>query len=93
MLVACRRIPRQEFSAVVQAVRSARCTLVGNRESQVSSACQAVEQGLTLLGATAVEDRLQPGVREALSNLRDAGIKVARIDAKDAVLYGRLPVS
>ncbi|XP_052133143.1 phospholipid-transporting ATPase IF-like isoform X2 [Frankliniella occidentalis] len=75
MLVACRRIPREEYHAAMLAVRSARCTMAGDRESQISSACLGVERDLTLLGATAVEDRLQPGVREALANLRDAGIK------------------
>ncbi|KAK3926702.1 putative phospholipid-transporting ATPase IF [Frankliniella fusca] len=77
MLVACRRIPREEYYAAMQAVRDARCTMAGDRESQISSACLGVERDLTLLGATAVEDRLQPGVREALANLRDAGIKVS----------------
>ncbi|KAJ1528456.1 hypothetical protein ONE63_006867 [Megalurothrips usitatus] len=75
MLVACRRVPRDEYKQAMQAMHEARCTLAGDRESQVSTACQGVERDLTLLGATAVEDRLQPGVREALADLRDAGIK------------------
>ena len=35
-----------------------------------------VESGLTLQGATAIEDKLQDGVPEVLADLREAGIKV-----------------
>ena len=35
-----------------------------------------VENGLTLQGATAIEDKLQDGVPEILADLRSAGIKV-----------------
>ena len=35
-----------------------------------------IERGYTLLGATAVEDKLQDGVRETLVNLGLAGISV-----------------
>ena len=35
-----------------------------------------VEQGLTLLGITAVEDKLQDQVPETITALRNAGIKV-----------------
>ncbi|EFA82304.1 hypothetical protein PPL_04728 [Heterostelium album PN500] len=35
-----------------------------------------MEQSLTLLGATAIEDRLQPGVPETIHTLRSAGIKI-----------------
>ncbi|KAE8736526.1 hypothetical protein FOCC_FOCC018020 [Frankliniella occidentalis] len=89
MLVACRRIPREEYHAAMLAVRSARCTMAGDRESQISSACLGVERDLTLLGATAVEDRLQPGVREALANLRDAGIKVGGVRCEGGSVLSR----
>jgi len=35
-----------------------------------------VERDLHVLGATAVEDRLQDGVPDTIAALRDAGIKV-----------------
>ncbi len=43
---------------------------------QLAEAFNEIEQGLTLLGATAVEDRLQDGVPETIISLRKAGIKV-----------------
>ena len=38
-----------------------------------------IEKGLTLLGATAVEDKLQDGVPETIVSLREAGIKVCSL--------------
>ena len=43
---------------------------------QMANAFNEIEQGLTLLGATAVEDRLQDGVPETIISLREAGIQV-----------------
>ena len=41
------------------------------------TAMNEIECGLTLLGATGVEDQLQDGVQEALQSLYIAGIKVS----------------
>ena len=43
---------------------------------QLAEVYNDVEQQLTLLGATAVEDKLQDGVPETILALRGAGIKV-----------------
>lgn len=48
----------------------------GNREEDLKKLAIEVETDLTLLGATAVEDSLQPKVRDAVSRLIDADIKV-----------------
>ena len=37
---------------------------------------QQAEKGLTLQGATALEDKLQDGVPEVLQDLRQAGVKI-----------------
>ena len=51
-----------------------------------------VEVGLRLLGATAVEDRLQDGVPEALADLRTAGCKVWTSGARAPhPMHGVLP--
>lgn len=42
-----------------------------------------MEKDLTLLGATAIEDRLQEGVSETLESLQIAGIKVSNINIID----------
>lgn len=43
---------------------------------QLVRAYAEVESGLTVIGATAVEDKLQEGVKNTIEKLRAAGIKV-----------------
>ncbi|KAK9447813.1 uncharacterized protein V1518DRAFT_76704 [Limtongia smithiae] len=47
-----------------------------NREDKIEAAADRIERELTLLGGTAIEDRLQDGVPAAISLLADAGIKL-----------------
>ena len=47
-----------------------------NREEQVDIVSNELEQKLHLLGATAIEDRLQDGVPETIEDLKKAGIKI-----------------
>ncbi|CEP63298.1 aminophospholipid-translocating P4-type ATPase DNF1 LALA0_S07e06964g [Lachancea lanzarotensis] len=47
-----------------------------DREEQMEQAADIIERDLTLLGATAIEDRLQDGVPESISILGQAGIKL-----------------
>ena len=51
-------------------------TAMQNREDRVSEVYEEIEQGMTLLGATAVEDKLQDGVPEAIASLAAAGIHI-----------------
>jgi phospholipid-transporting ATPase len=46
------------------------------REKEVDAAMEAAESQLTLIGATAVEDKLQDGVPETIETLLKAGIRV-----------------
>lgn len=47
-----------------------------NRERLLAGIYDRFERGLVLLGATAVEDRLQDNVPETINDLQDAGIKI-----------------
>lgn len=47
-----------------------------NREGRVEQVSNELEQDLRLLGATAIEDRLQDGVPETIADLKRAGIKI-----------------
>ncbi|KAK2466652.1 hypothetical protein APHAL10511_000910 [Amanita phalloides] len=49
---------------------------VEDREAQMEAVADELEQDLRLLGATAIEDRLQDGVPETIADLKEAGIKV-----------------
>mgnify|MGYP000240183281 CR=1 FL=1 len=47
-----------------------------NRDDKLSEVYEEIEQNMTLIGATAIEDKLQDGVPEAIANLAAAGIKI-----------------
>ena len=47
-----------------------------NREEGLSEVYEEIEVGMSLVGATAIEDKLQDGVPEAIYNLGCAGIKI-----------------
>ncbi|XP_064404646.1 probable phospholipid-transporting ATPase IA isoform X2 [Halichondria panicea] len=51
-------------------------TALENREKKLDECAETIEKNLCLLGATAVEDKLQEGVPESIATLRSAGIKV-----------------
>ncbi|KAF8630439.1 hypothetical protein AX17_005416 [Amanita inopinata Kibby_2008] len=47
-----------------------------HREERIEAVCDELERDLRLLGATAIEDKLQDGVPETIADLKKAGIKV-----------------
>ena len=47
-----------------------------DRETKIETVSDELERDLRLLGATAIEDRLQDGVPETIADLKRAGIKV-----------------
>eukprot|EP00271_Cylindrocystis_brebissonii_P001063 TRINITY_DN11308_c0_g1_i1.p1 TRINITY_DN11308_c0_g1~~TRINITY_DN11308_c0_g1_i1.p1 ORF type:complete len:1226 (-),score=383.78 TRINITY_DN11308_c0_g1_i1:67-3744(-) len=55
---------------------AATTSLSADRERLIDAASEAIEQELVLVGATAVEDKLQHGVPETIDRLARAGIKL-----------------
>ncbi|KAK3330993.1 hypothetical protein B0H66DRAFT_84405 [Apodospora peruviana] len=51
-------------------------TALEHREEKLEVVADKIEQELTLLGGTAIEDRLQDGVPDSIALLGDAGIKL-----------------
>ena len=49
---------------------------IENREARLNEIFDRFERGFTLLGATAVEDRLQDEVPQTIADLQSAGIKI-----------------
>jgi len=47
-----------------------------DRDAKVEAVSDELEQDMRLLGATAIEDRLQDGVPETIADLKRAGIKI-----------------
>ena len=52
------------------------CSVVGDRDAAIRSLFEELERDMTLLGCTAVEDKLQDGVPQAIADMLRAGIQV-----------------
>lgn len=70
-----RIVPEQEFEEWSRDFHDATVALDG-REEKMGVVSAKIEHSLELLGATAIEDKLQDGVPEAIADLKRAGIKV-----------------
>lgn len=51
-------------------------TALDDRDDQLSAVYEEIEEGMTLIGATAIEDKLQDGVPECIANLARGDIKI-----------------
>lgn len=49
---------------------------LNNRDAMLDVVYEEIETDLTLLGATAIEDKLQEGVPETIAKLSEANIKI-----------------
>ncbi|KAF8628303.1 hypothetical protein AX17_006006 [Amanita inopinata Kibby_2008] len=75
LCVAYREIDEDEWLSWSR-VYDAAVSALENRGEEVDKACEMVEKELVILGATALEDKLQEGVPEAIEMLHRAGIKL-----------------
>ncbi|XP_063772402.1 phospholipid-transporting ATPase IF isoform X2 [Pseudophryne corroboree] len=75
LCMAYRRFTAEEYQEIDQRLHEAR-TALQHREERLADAFDIIERELELLGATAVEDKLQDKVQETIEALRVAGIKV-----------------
>jgi phospholipid-translocating ATPase len=57
-------------------IHDAAATALEEREEKLEQAADLIEQELTFLGGTAIEDRLQDGVPDTIALLGDVGIKL-----------------
>ena len=76
LCLSMREIPEQEYLEWRQVWDKAATTVGGNRADELEKAAEIIEHSFTLLGATAIEDRLQDGVPDTIHTLQTAGIKV-----------------
>ncbi|OWZ64894.1 hypothetical protein AYX14_06362 [Cryptococcus neoformans] len=75
LCIAYRNLSEEEFSDWSKKYDTASAATV-DREGEIEKACDLVEHSLTILGATALEDKLQEGVPDAIAMLHRAGIKL-----------------
>ena len=75
LCIAYRYLEEQEYfewSAIYDAATNS----VNDRDEAINKANERIEHSLYILGATALEDKLQEGVPEAIETLHQAGIKL-----------------
>lgn len=75
LLYAHRFIEEHEYAAWRSIYSEATTSLV-DRTAMIEKAAEIIERDFELTGATAIEDKLQKGVPEAIDKLRRAGIKM-----------------
>ena len=76
LILAYRELSQEEYREFNEKFTSARNSVSEDRDTLMEQASEEVEKDLTLLGATAVEDKLQSGVPECIDKLAQAGIKL-----------------
>ncbi|KAL0351013.1 UNVERIFIED_CONTAM: putative phospholipid-transporting ATPase 8 [Sesamum radiatum] len=75
-VAAYRELSEEEFKSWEEEFLEAQTSVSADRDALVDAAADKIERDLILLGATAVEDKLQKGVPECIDKLANAGIKV-----------------
>uniref|UniRef100_A0A3Q2HUI3 Phospholipid-transporting ATPase n=1 Tax=Equus caballus TaxID=9796 RepID=A0A3Q2HUI3_HORSE len=75
LCVAYKRLVQEEYEAICTLLQAAKLALQ-DREKKLAEAYEQIEKDLILLGATAVEDRLQEKAADTIEALQKAGIKV-----------------
>ena len=76
LCLAMREVPENEFQEWWHVFNTAQTTVSGNRAEELDKAAELIEREFTLLGATAIEDKLQDGVPDTIHTLQSAGIKI-----------------
>jgi phospholipid-transporting ATPase len=75
LIIAKRQIGAAEHAAWNERFQNA-FKAIQNREQQLMDAAEEIEKDLEILGATAIEDKLQLGVPETIATLAKAGIRI-----------------
>ncbi|KAI0367307.1 phospholipid-transporting ATPase 1 [Pilatotrama ljubarskyi] len=75
LCIAYRYLSEQEYMDWVRTYEAA-TNAISDRDEEIDKANEQIEHSLRILGATALEDKLQEGVPEAIETLHKAGIKL-----------------
>ncbi|TPX45461.1 hypothetical protein SeLEV6574_g03853 [Synchytrium endobioticum] len=75
LCLAWRIIPDEVYQSWAETYLSAQAQIT-DREKAIDAAAELIEKDLVLLGATAIEDKLQDGVPDCIALLAQAGIKI-----------------
>ncbi|KAL2334200.1 hypothetical protein Fmac_015413 [Flemingia macrophylla] len=76
LILAYRELDAEEYKDFDNKFSKAKNLVSANQELLIEEVSDEIEKNLILLGATAVEDKLQDGVPECIDKLAQAGIKI-----------------
>lgn len=76
LVIAYRELSQEEYNIWQEEFSKAKNSVSADRDAMVDATADKIERDLILLGATAVEDKLQKGVPECIDKLAQAGIKI-----------------
>ncbi|XP_074580632.1 putative phospholipid-transporting ATPase 9 [Curcuma longa] len=76
LVLAYCELDEDQYKSFNQMFIDAKNSVSADREERMEEAADSIERNLILLGATAVEDKLQNGVPECIDKLAQAGIKL-----------------
>ncbi|XVE91344.1 hypothetical protein REPUB_Repub01dG0001600 [Reevesia pubescens] len=76
LVLAYRELSENEYQVFNEKFTEAKNSVSADRETLIDEVLDKIERDLILLGATAVEDKLQNGVPDCIDKLAQAGIKL-----------------
>ncbi|KAL2534070.1 putative phospholipid-transporting ATPase 4 [Abeliophyllum distichum] len=76
LALAYKKLEEAEYSAWNEEFSKAKTSIGGDREAMLERVSDMMERDLILVGATAVEDKLQKGVPQCIDKLAQAGLKI-----------------
>ncbi|XVF25161.1 hypothetical protein REPUB_Repub13aG0189600 [Reevesia pubescens] len=76
LALAYRKLEESEYSAWNNKFQKAKTSIGADRETMLEKVAEMMERDLILVGATAVEDKLQKGVPQCIDKLAQAGLKI-----------------
>ncbi|KAJ7974576.1 Phospholipid-transporting ATPase [Quillaja saponaria] len=76
LVIACRELNEEEYKLWEEEFLQSKTFVAADRDVLVDTSADKIERNLILLGASAVEDKLQKGVPECIDKLSQAGIKL-----------------
>nr|GMC51916.1 probable phospholipid-transporting ATPase 4 [Ipomoea batatas] len=76
LVLAYKELHKEEYYAWNEEFTKAKTSIGANREAMLEQLSDMMERNLILVGATAVEDKLQSGVPQCIDKLAQAGLKI-----------------
>ncbi|KAJ4836270.1 Phospholipid-transporting ATPase 10, partial [Turnera subulata] len=76
LVLGYRELDEEEYNEFNKEFTEAKNLVSADRDEMIEEVAEKIEKDLILLGATAVEDKLQNGVPECIDKLAQAGIKI-----------------